>query len=340
MIYPNPVRLKFINPLTAASATNPNQPVPSGDFTGTQPFNPIIIGNNSGGYYWSITAKLSGELTKVISGFVAYTHSEAKNYHDGIGDQPLAVWSRNQIVNKANDPELSYAGYVVPDRVVAAMSFRREYLKIFATTLSFFWEGSIQGRYSYTYSSASINALGDLNRDGQLNDLIYIPRDESEIGFASHNIGADNAAITYTPEEQTAAFFRYLEQDGYLNSRRGQYAERNGAKIPWRNQLDVRLAQDIFVNIGKRRNTLQITLDIFNAGNLINRNWGIKRSVNASGILMPTPGSVTPLAPGGNLRPYMLLAANQNQLISTPFVENNNAASVYYMQAGIRYIFQ
>jgi hypothetical protein len=342
MIYPNPTRLKFINPLTAVNSPNPNQPVPSGDVAGTQQFNPIVISNNSGGgYYWSATAKLSSTFRKGISGFVAYTHSEAKNFHDGTGDQPMAVWSRNQIVDRANDPELSYAGYVVPNRVVASLSFRREYLKIFRTTLSFSWEGSIQGRYSYTYSSAGINATGDLNRDGQLNDLIYIPRDQSEIGFTAQNISVGNTtALTYTSEEQAAAFFKYLEEDSYLNSRRGKYAERNGAIIPWRNQLDVKLIQDIFVNIGNKRNTLQLTLDIFNAGNLINKNWGIRRSVNASGILLPSFVSVTGLAPGGTFRPQMMFATNQSQLVTNHFVENNNAASVYVMQAGIRYIFQ
>ncbi|MEJ7658711.1 MAG: hypothetical protein WKG07_03350 [Hymenobacter sp.] len=44
--------------------------------------------------------------------------------------------------------------------------------------------------------------------------------------------------------------------------------------LPWQHQLDVRVLQDIFTNIGENRNALQFSIDIFNVGNLINRNWG------------------------------------------------------------------
>ncbi len=76
-------------------------------------------------------------------------------------------------------------------------------------------------RVSYVFS-------GDMNGDGfSGNDLIYIPRDTSEMNFVqfTHTNGR-----VFTAAEQATAFEAYIQQDEYLSSHRGQYAERGGAK--------------------------------------------------------------------------------------------------------------
>ena len=55
----------------------------------------------------------------------------------------------------------------------------------------------------------------------------------------------------YSTAEQSALFFKYIEQDKYLRAHKGQYAERNGAQAPWRNQVDIKIIQDLFMNVGK-----------------------------------------------------------------------------------------
>jgi hypothetical protein len=315
-IYPAANVDKFINKLSGGQA-GPN-------FTGA--FNPTMLSNASEGHYWSLTAKLDKQFSNGVSAFVAYTRSGSKVIYDGIGDQLLNTWSLTPIVGEANNPERSFAGYVVPDRVVAGVSFRREYLKKLATSFSFFFEGSIQGRYSYTYG-------GDLNRDGNFNDLIYVPRDPSEITFTDFTY----AGVLYTAKQQSDIFFRYLEQDKYLSSRRGQYAERNGARLPWRNQIDFRFAQDIFTNLGGKKNVLQFTVDIFNFGNLLNKNWGTFKLVNAPSILVPT--NQASLVPGGTVKPTFRLQTDRNQPVTNTFRDNNTITSTYYMQFGLRYTF-
>ena len=107
--------------------------------------------------------------------------------------------------------------------------------------------------------------------------------------------------------------------------------------MPWRNQMDVKLAQEIFTGIGSSKNTLQFTVDIFNFGNMINKNWGIYKTVNASAILVPT--NVNSLVAGGTVRPTFRLATDRNQPVSTTYRENNSLTSTYYMQFGLRYLF-
>lgn len=290
-------------------------------------WNPIMLSNGNKGHYYSVSAKFEKQFDKGFSAFVAYTRSGAKVLYDGSGDQLINTWQNTQIATGiANRPDLSTAGYVVPDRVIASVSYRKEYLKKLATTVSLFYEGSISGRFSYTYST-------DFNRDGQSNDLIYIPKDPSEITFTDHNYG--NGVVT--AQEQSDIFFAYIEQDKYLKKHKGEYATRNGATMPWRNQFDFRLTQDLFTDIGGRKNTLQFTLDIFNVGNLLNPKWGIFKQVNAANILVPT--NVNDLVPGGVVEPTFRLQSNGSAPVSTTFRDNNSIISTYYMQFGLRYIF-
>jgi hypothetical protein len=122
-----------------------------------------------------------------------------------------------------------------------------------------------------------------------------------------------------------------------MRAHKGQYAERNGAQAPWRNQVDIKLLQDLFINVGKTKNTIQLTLDIFNFGNLIDPNWGKVKTVNASSVLVPT--NPTLLVPGGAVMPTFRLATDRNNPVIDTFRDNVSVASTYYMQMGIRYIF-
>jgi hypothetical protein len=288
-----------------------------------------VIKNGTRGYYFSLTAKVEKPFSKGFTGSIAYTKSLAGNMFDGSGDQPLSAWQGVQTVNGANYPTMSYADYVIPDRVVAFLSYRKEYFKHLATSIGIFYNGGIAGRYSYVYGA-------DFNRDGVTNnDLIYIPTaaEVQTMQFASQTLNG----VVYDQAAQRTLFEAYIGQDKYLRKHRGQYAERNGAQMPWRNQVDVKVMQDIFTNIGKTKNTLQFTLDIFNFGNLINPSWGKFKLVNAASILVPT--NAANLVPGGNVVPQFRLAADQGNIITRTFRDNVSVASTYSIQFGLRYNF-
>jgi hypothetical protein len=333
-IYPRFNTQKYLNPLIGGQAVAPGTTTNGNPIVGTAndaaAFNPVVLSNGNEGYYWSVTAKLEKQFDNGLSAFFQYTKSQQKVLYDGNGDQLLNTWSLTPNSMTGNNPGMSYSGFVVPDRVVAGFSYRKEYLKFFATSVSLFLEGSIQGRYSYTYG-------GDLNRDGQNNDLIYVPKDASEITFTDFDYDPTAGVRIYTAAQQSELFFRYIEQDPYLNSRKGQYAERNGATMPWRNQVDVKIIQDIFTNLGGKKNTIQLTLDIFNFGNWLNKNWGAFDQVNATGVLVPT--NQNNLVPGGTVRPTFRLQSDRNQPVTSTYRDNNSITSTYYMQFGIRYIF-
>jgi outer membrane receptor protein involved in Fe transport len=298
--------------------------------TGTTFNNVIEMTNAKGGYNWMATAQLTKNFTNGLGLMAAYTRSDQRNFGDQGGDQLLNLWSIPQTSTNPNNPTLSYSSNLNPDRVIANVSYRKEWLGNLATSFSLFYEGSQQGRFSYTYSA-------DFNRDGQTNDLIYIPRDASEINFVPLTFAATatSPAKTYSPEEQNAIFQAYIDQDDYLSSRRGQYAERNGAKSPWRNQFDFRLVQEVFKNVGGTKNSFQFTADIFNFGNLLNRNWGTYNFVNNAAILVPQNVALI----SNTTAPTFRMAQSGGDIVRSTFGTTQSITSTYYMQFGVRYNF-
>ncbi|WP_240534866.1 TonB-dependent receptor [Pedobacter aquae] len=320
IIYPNANADKYINKLTSAGLVTP---------TATGALNTYVLDNASGGYNYSVTARIEKQFSKGFSSFIAYTRQEGKNFFDGGGDQPSGSWLNNPTVNGSNSKELGYNGFV-PDRVVAGITYKKEYLRNLGTTISLIYEGSSQGRVSYTYSQ-------DMNRDGANADLIYVPRNPSEITFTPFTAGTAPNQITYTAQQQSDLFFRLIEQDKYLNSRRGQYAERNGGLLPWVNNVDLNLLQDLFVNVGKKKNTLQFNVTVENFGNLINRNWGVRYFLVRNQLLVPT--NLAALDANGATRPTYRLQFDGNAPSPTILRDNVGFASTYSMQFGLRYIF-
>jgi hypothetical protein len=153
--------------------------------------------------------------------------------------------------------------------------------------------------------------------------------------------------VIWTAQEQSDAFFKYIEQDAYLKTRKGQYAEKNAVVYPWMHQFDVKFTQDFTVKAGKTKNTLQLGLDITNVGNLLNSNWGSTWVMNQNQLLVMTNASqVTPTGttvPTFRLNP---VAGSGEKPTDTfrKYVGYNATASTTYsstysMQFSIRYIF-
>ncbi len=321
-IFPSANADKYINKLNSAGLPVSN---------GTTGFNTTVMYNDKGGHYWSGMLQLTKSFDNGFSGSISYVAAGAKNFGDGSGDQIINLWSIPYTYTNSNNASLGYTTNVLPHRVVGSVSYNKELIGKLKTGITVFYSGDNQGRYSYSYSS-------DFNRDGQVNDLIYVPKDASEITFI--DIAAGNSAYggkAYTAAEQSKIFFELIENDKYLKSRKGQYAERNGAKLPWRNQFDLRFTQDLIRNVAGTRNGLQIFIDIFNVGNLLNSSWG---TYNTSIGNLLTPTNTSSLVAGGNVKPTFRLNSNNGDIINgKTYRKNVSISSTYYMQFGARITF-
>jgi hypothetical protein len=288
--------------------------------------NAVVLKNQDVGRSWTVSASLQKSLPR---GFLrtAYTYFDAKNTVDP-GSIAFGSWSGNQISGDPNNPGLAYSGR--GHRFFLAGSYRLEYRNFGATTFSLFWEGRSLGTASYTFS-------GDLNGDGGTNnDLIYVPRDASEMNFQTFTQGGR----TFTAAEQTAAWEAYIQADSYLRGRRGQYAERNGVLLPMVWRADFSVAQDLFKNLGGGRHSLQFRVDILNVGNLVNSDWGVGQRL--VGSTTSPPISAQPLIQAGadatGRAQYRLRVLN-NQLVTTPLEFSAGEQDVYRVQFSLRYSF-
>jgi len=285
----------------------------------------IMVGANTNeGYSYNITAQVQKNFMKGFQGSVAYTFGRAKSMNDGLSSQNSSQWRYVAQVNGRNNLELSYSDFDLGSRVLAFIGYKKEYGNYFATGLSIFYDGVSGNRYSYSYDNSRV-INGEASDDYA---LIWIPKDQSEINLVEYTSGEK----TYTVEEQWNKLNSFIEGDDYLSSRRGDYAERYGARLPFESYLDLRFLQDFYINAGDSRHTLQFTVDIFNFLNLVNKEWGVHRFVNFSNYeLIRIEG----FEEDGTSPKFTYRGTDDH----TSAYNISDPASRWRMQIGIRYIF-
>jgi hypothetical protein len=320
---------------------NANLPVAGGAFTGPDARprytagnrihanvqNAVVLKNQNDGRSWNVSGALERTLRSGLWVKSAYSYGETENTVDP-GSIAFGSWNSNPHSGDPNNPGLALGGATPGHRVFAAATYTHEFFRFGTTTVSAFWEGRTIGTTSYLFS-------GDLNGDGGTsNDLIYIPRDASEMNFQTFTTGTGANAVTFTAAQQAAAWEAYIAQDKYLSKNRGRYAERGGVFLPFVRRMDLSVSQDLFTDIGGRRNAFQARLDILNFGNLLNDNWGTGQRLINNQPLIVAAGAAD--AQGRAL--YRLRTVN-NQLITQSLEYTNFFDDVYRLQFSLRYTF-
>jgi Carboxypeptidase regulatory-like domain len=288
----------------------------------------IVMKNQNVGRTWNIDGSLERPFSNGLFVKAAYNYGVAKNTIDP-GSIASGSWSGNPMSNDPNNPGLSYSANSPGGRFFLATSWRKEYFSFGATTLSLFFDAHTNGNTSYTFAN-------DMNGDGATNDLIYIPRDVSEMNFRQFCIPVSCAgtAKVYTAADQATAWEAFIQQDDYLRSHRGQYAQRNAVFFPWVKRADFSIQQDVFTDFAHRRNSLQIRADVVNVGNLLNKHWGTgQRILGGNGQILTNAG-----ADALGRATYQLKVVNGN-LINKTFEPTAGTTDVYQVQLGIRYTF-
>ena len=284
-----------------------------------------VLDNTSKGMSFAITPMIQRTFANGWEASLAYTYTFAQDVAIGSSDQAGSGWTTNQITGNPNNPELGYSNYSIPHRIVGSASYKFDYLnKKMATTVGIFYAGTSQDRFVYRYG-------GDINGDNASNDIIYIPKDASEIKFAST---FTTGGVTYTAQQQSDAFFAFVEKDKYLKKHKGQYMDRYGATLPWNHTLDLRVLQDFYVTTAGKKHTLQISADVTNLLNLLNKDWGYRYSYNFGGFQdQPLLG----LASGFNKADpqYTFNPAGSTRVYQPDYTTR----STWGLQLGIRYIF-
>ncbi len=277
-----------------------------------------VFGNTNVGYTLNATVQVQKTFKNGLYVMLGYNFLDAKDATSIEAEISSDAFDRNPAIGNVNVPVAAPSLYGNRHRILGAAYKTFKYGN-WGTTVSTFFQfaqgGTTQSdftadyRFSYTYS-------GDINNDGSpLNDLIFIPTDEQ----------LDRMAFTSDPERE--AFRDYIEQDEYLSSNRGEYAEKYAILAPWNSQWDFRILQDFYFQAGKRTNTIQLSIDFLNLGNLISSSWNVKQlPINTQPVGVSVGSDGVPV--------YSFDTTLQNT-----FANDFSLASRWQMRLGLRYIF-
>ena len=269
-----------------------------------------VFTNSDGGRIWNVAAKLQKNFANGLFGQVAYSYLNSKEVNSIDAEITSDAFNQNAIVGNVNRDALSFSRYGDTHRFVGVLSKQFKT----GTTISTFFEYAKGGRFNYIYSGNinNDNILPDNGGDGFQNDLIYIPT-ASEIG-----------QMNFREVGQAEAFEAFIQQDEYLSENRGQYAERYGALAPWRSTWDVKVLQDIKLG---NKNTIQLSIDILNLGNLISSEWGV--------VEIPSFNQLLDVSLDENNIPTYSFNPNTTKT----FTADVGEISRWRAQIGVRYIF-
>jgi Carboxypeptidase regulatory-like domain len=336
----NPIgRINDLNP-TNGSNSGDTRPFYSGTDFGSRINNTVssgvVLDNSNKGYFYSTTIKLEYPYKNGIWGSIAYTRSDA---YDLVSPGSIAFgsWTSARSVNGNNNLDLSLSNNNTPHRIVGILGYKLNYGKNYggSTSINIGYIGEQSGAFSYTYNN-------DINGDRvNGNDLLFIPNKASDLRFApiTQNVGGVTQTL-YTEAQQQEAFDKYIDQDPYLSTRRGQYAERNSNVLPMLHRLDLSITQDFYIKIAGKKNSFQFRADILNFGNLLNRAWGVSQRAPSTNILSVSaaPSSANNYTPVFTMQ-TQIDEQGKRFLSRDTFVKNASDFDVWQTQFTLRYTF-
>ncbi len=243
---------------------------------GSGPYSRLIFGENTNeGYTFNVTASVQKPFENGLTFGVAYNYGYAEALNDLTSSQNSSQWRNIEVGPYGkNSLQVSRSDFSMGHRVVVNGSYRLDLNDNVGATFSLFYNGQSGEVFSYTYTGSAADRL--TNQDSRdFTDLIYVPANSGEIEFVG------------TPEEQAAqwtALDAFISQDNYLKDRRGDYAERNGARTPATHIVDMRVLVDFSLMAGGKKHQFQLSGDMFNFTNFLNKNWGRRYRSNVNGV--------------------------------------------------------
>lgn len=280
------------------------------------PASAYVFTNTNVGHSTNLTLEVKRNWTGGLYTSLGYNYGQSFDASSISAEISSDAYDRNPAYGNVNQAVSAPSLYGNLHRFVgvAAKKFTYNGGKM-ATTVSAFFQAVKGGRFSYTYS-------GDINGDGSgNNDLMFIPTDAQLDQMTFSGTATEGTA-------QKAALKAYINQDDYLSKNRGAVVEKYGLLSPWFSNIDVRVLQDFNFKVSDTKtNTVQISLDFLNIGNLLSSNWGVRQQV----------ANTQPVGVSVNATGTPVYSFDTN--LKNTFVDDFNLASRWQFQLGARYIF-
>ena len=237
--------------------------------------------NTSKGYTVNLSLKAEKHFNFGLDLMASYTWTHSESVNNGTSSVAQSNWNYNYTYRNSNDPELGNSAFNVPHRLQASAYYHVNYgaQKQWRTTVGLIWQAKSGSPYSIYY-------YGDVNGDGSNgNDLFFIPTDEqidqmkfeekSYVSNAYTNaVFGDNHGKVLTQDMQRQLMKYWIASDSYLSKHRNQYYKRFADNLAFEQHFDFHLAQKYSFKVCGQTNSIELSLDIINLGNLLNKDWG------------------------------------------------------------------
>ncbi len=242
-------------------------------------FGAVYVGSNTNqGFSYNLSAAIAKRFDFGLNLSFAYSYNDATSLVDGTSSQNSSQWRGQVHINDRNDPTYGRSDFASGHRIIGAFDYKIKWggNENIATTISLFYNGQSGSAFSYVIGGSRARNIGNQRGSTSRNrSLVYIPNSASDINLVDYTSGG----TTVTAAQQWASLNELIESDPSLKNNRGSYAEKNGAVAPFVNFFDLAIRQDLGANVGGKDHRLQLSFDIFNLANLINKNWGVRYSI-------------------------------------------------------------
>ncbi len=212
----------------------------------------MLLTNSNRGTAWQMAFKVERPFRNGFYVSGSYLYGESQTINDGTSSVARSNWTGAPAGIDVNNPALTTSNYSPGNRVNFAVTAPIPLFASLRSSMSVYYNGQNGRPYSLGFN-------GDANSDGVTNnDLLYVPTGPDDPRVTVYN-GTWDQLMTYLNADPSAA------------GNGGKILARNTSRAPWQNQMDFRYAVTIPTG-GKTR--AEVTLDIFNFLNLLNKNWG------------------------------------------------------------------
>ncbi|MEO8560517.1 MAG: TonB-dependent receptor [bacterium] len=235
---------------------------------GTARFSTAVdLQNQNKDYAYNLTAQLRKRYADNWEALVAYTYSRARDVQSFTSSTALSNAQFGRTISGPVDAlATGISLFDQPHKINALISRTFEWKRNFGTDVTFTYSGVSGAPHDYVYASSG-GTSSDMNGDGfNTVDLFYVPKnalDPAEIQFRAQ--GARSATT------QAQELENFIAASPCLSSQRGRIMTRNSCRNPFTHLVDVSIRQGLPSVRGER---VSLQWDIFNFGNLLNKNWG------------------------------------------------------------------
>lgn len=294
----------------------------------------ILLKNTSKGYSYNATADFQKSTASGLYAKVGYSFGRSYALNDGNSSTANSNYRFTPNTEGLNNPAFGRSKFDMGHRILAVVSQSFKYgpKKMFATNVSLFYNGQSGTPYTWVYFNGSSDPTGDdLGTNGN-NDLLYIPT-ATEVTTMRFTPISSNG-YTRSEAEQRADFEALIKGDKYLNSHRGQNAEKYASRTPFEHVIDFKLTQDFVLY---KTHKIQLSMDILNLTNLLNNKWGRTHFIG-NNVATPVNFMSRDAATKVATYQYDQRRLNDNDGVKAAYY-TNDFTSRWRMQLGARYSF-